>query len=136
MQNPALHDAAERVQRRAAVGQADHGVVARVALPVQRRVGAVEHVEVSAFAAAPCASTIRRPRLPYCDARGVHLHRLQIGEQHVPVLDGRLLLAEEQFRGAQLQRVVAPSRMLRRTTCAICSMNSGGMSTAALEQAR
>ena len=45
--------------------------------------------------------------LPYRLPLGVHLHRLEVGEQHVAVLDGRLLLAKEHLGGAQAQRIVA-----------------------------
>ena len=37
----------------------------------------------------------------------MHVHRLEVGEQHVSVLQRRLLVTEEQFCGAQPQRVVA-----------------------------
>src|SRR5262249_55083049 len=40
-------------------------------------------------------------------ARSVHLHGLEIGEQHVAVLDRRLLLPEEKLRRAQPERIVA-----------------------------
>src|SRR5262245_11131681 len=46
MQYPRLDDAAERVQGGPAVGDADHRVVARLALPVDRGVGALEDVEL------------------------------------------------------------------------------------------
>ena len=36
----------------------------------------------------------------------MHLDRLEVGEQHVAVLEGGLLLAEEKLRGAQPQRIL------------------------------
>ncbi len=64
MEDPGSMHAAERVQRRPAVGEADHDVVARFALPVERRVLGGRARPGSLFAVAPCASTISRPRLP------------------------------------------------------------------------
>jgi len=107
--------------------------VARFALPVERRVGAVQNVERDR-ASAPCASTIRPPHAAEARSGGVPLDRLGIGEQQVAVAQGRLLLAKKQLGGAQLQRIVAAVEDVPQITCASCPMNSGGTSTAPLNR--
>src|SRR4051812_25034970 len=90
MRNPCLHDVAQRVERGTAVGNADHSVVARFALPIYGCVGAVEHVQVDLGKVA-----LRLDDEPANAAVAVaarmHVDRLQVGEQRVAFLDGCLL---------------------------------------------
>src|SRR5258706_3420303 len=106
MKNPGLHHTAQRIERGAAVGEADHRVVARLALPVERGVRAVEHVEIRLRGRALRLDN-EPPQAAVLRARGVHLDGLQVGEQRVALLDGRLLLAKEELRGAQFEGVGA-----------------------------
>src|SRR3954466_4627784 len=46
VRDPGLDYACERIQRRTAVGQADHRVVARLALPVDTGIRPLEHIQV------------------------------------------------------------------------------------------
>src|SRR5688500_9876748 len=104
MKHPCLHDTAERLERRPAEGEADHRVVARFALPVKGGVGAIEHVKVYLPDVRLCLDD-EPPDAAVAIARSVHLHRLEVGEQHVAVADRRLLLAKEKLCGAQLERI-------------------------------
>ena len=133
-EHPGLDHAAQRIQRRAAVGQADHRVVARLALPVERGVGAVEHVEVDLGevalrlddqpADAAVAVAARRASPP---SRGRRAARGRPGWS--PSARGR---TPPRRAGAAASSV--PSRRLRRITCASWSTNIGGMSIGALNR--
>src|SRR5204863_337598 len=79
---------------------------ARFALPVERRVGAVQNVELDRAERALRLDD-QAPHAAEARSRGVPLDRLAIGEQQVAVAQGRLLLAKKQLGGAQLQRIVA-----------------------------
>src|SRR5687768_5633418 len=106
MEHPGLDHAAERVERRPSVGQADHRVVARLALPVERGVAAVENIQIHVTDASLGFDDQLADRAVAVAAR-VRLDRLEVGEQHVAFLDGRLLVAPEELGGAQPERVVA-----------------------------
>src|SRR6267378_1706893 len=80
--------------------------VARFALPVERRVGAVQNVERDRAERALRLDD-QAPHAAEARSGGVHLDRLGIGEQQVAVAQGRLLRAEKKLGGAQLQRIVA-----------------------------
>src|SRR5919197_2749211 len=99
--HPQADHRGERVECRAAVGQADHRVVARLALPVERGVGAIEHIEIQ-LAERAARFDDQAANAAVAAPGGVQLHRLAIGEQRMPFLDGCLLLAKEDFRRAQL----------------------------------
>ena len=105
MLHPHFQHPAQRIEHRATVRQADHGIVARLALPVDRCIGLVQHVEVR-LAERALRFDDEAPDAAVTVAGGVHLHGLQVGEQRVPFLEGGFLLAEEQLRRSQLQRLV------------------------------
>src|SRR5688572_8455567 len=105
MENPRLDHAAQRIERRTAVSEADHRVVARFALPVERGVVAVEQVEIGRRELALRLDDEAADRAVAVAAR-VHLDRLEVSEQHVALLDGGFLVAEEELARAQLERVV------------------------------
>src|SRR5205823_4403083 len=79
---------------------------ARFALPVERRVRPVEHIEIDAayraarFDDQPAETAVTA-------ARRVQLHGFAIGKQRVALANRRLLLAKEELRRAELERVVA-----------------------------
>src|SRR5689334_2598567 len=106
MRHPELYHAGESVQRRSPVGEAHHRVVLRLALPVERGVGTIEHVEVGGSELALRLDD-EAPDRSVAVARSVHLHGFEIREQHVAILERRLLLPEEELGCAQPQRVVA-----------------------------
>jgi hypothetical protein len=75
-------------------------------LPVERGVSAVEDIEIH-LAERALRFDDQPTDAAIAAARRVHLHRLAIGEQRMAFLDCRLLLAKEEFRRAQLERIVA-----------------------------
>src|SRR5207302_6595004 len=95
---PGLHDATECLERRAAVGDAHHRVVARFALPVERGVGTVQNVELNGAERALRLDD-QAPYAAEARSGGVRLDRLGIGEQQVAVAQRRLLLAEKKLGG-------------------------------------
>ena len=103
--HPLLQHAAEGVQRRRREVQHDDRVVARVALPIELRVGLVDHVELHALQ--------RRLGLGHQGAeraeaagRRVHLHHLAVGGHDAAVLERDALLAEQKLGGARLQGIL------------------------------
>ncbi|TMH52341.1 MAG: hypothetical protein E6H62_12510 [Betaproteobacteria bacterium] len=106
MADPFFHDAAERLVRGPPEIHADHKIVALIAQPVGLGILGVEHLEVYA----------RERRLGFDDkatqaaeaaARGVHLDGFEVGKHHRAVVGARLLLPEEEFSCARLERIVA-----------------------------
>src|SRR5688572_17416423 len=105
MKNPGLDHPAQSIQSGTTVGNTDHRVVARFALPVKRGVVAIEHVEIGAGELALRLDDEAADGAVAVAAR-MHLDGLEIGEQHMAVLDGRFLFAEEKLAGPQPERVV------------------------------
>src|SRR5205814_5670753 len=94
---PCFDDPRERVERGSAEGDADHRVVARLALPVDLRVRLVQHVEVN-LAERALGFHDQPSDAAVLAAGGMHLDGLEVGEKRVAFLDRRLLLAEEDLR--------------------------------------
>src|SRR3954471_3035938 len=105
MRNPLLDHAREGLERRPAVGEADDQVVLRFAFPVERGVGPIQHIELGRAELA-LGLDDQATDAAVAMARGVHLDRLEIGEQHVAVLQRRLLRTEKELARAQPKRVV------------------------------
>src|SRR5581483_4003502 len=104
--HPQRDDGRQGVERCASIAQADHRVVARVTLPVDRRISAVQDIELDLTQGAARLDD-QPPDAAVAVAGGMQLHGLAIGEQRMPFLDGGLLLAKEKLRRAQLQGIVA-----------------------------
>src|SRR3954462_8732218 len=80
--------------------------MARLALPVERGIGALEYVEID-FAERSARFDDQLAQAAIALTTCVHLHRLEIGEKGVAFLDGRFLVAEKELRRAQPERVIA-----------------------------
>src|SRR4051812_46840490 len=97
MRNPLLDDTGEGIERRTPVGEAHHRIVLRFALPVEPGVRAIQHIELRGTELGLRLDD-EAPDAAVALARGVHLHRLEIREQHVAVLERRLLFPPEELR--------------------------------------
>src|SRR5262245_32793380 len=103
--DPPFDHARKGIQGRPPVGEADDRVVPRFALPIEAGVRTIEHVEIGAAELALRLDD-EAPDAAVALPRSVHLHRFEVGEKHVAVLDRRLLLPVEELAGAQPKRVL------------------------------
>src|SRR3954447_18090711 len=124
MRNPLLDHAREGLERRPAVGEAHDQVVLRFAFPVERGVGPIEHIELGGAELA-LGLDDQATDAAVAMARGVHLDRLEIGEQHVAVLQRRLLRTKKSSPARSRSGSSVPSSTLLRMTWASWSMNIG-----------
>ena len=105
MGDPLLQHAAKRVERGTAAIQADREVVPLVAVPVKRRIGGVERIEVDRAQRRPVLLQ-ELAQASEAAGRGQQLDRFEVGRHHRAVGgDGDLLRAEEHFGGPRLERI-------------------------------